>query len=956
MAEDGSGFIWISSGGGVQRFDGRNFHHIPVTTGSKGIPDDRYVRFIKLKDGRLWLSHQLGISEYDPGTNQFRTITKTSKDPESQLIPFAEDEKGIWCWISGKGLHKLDKTANSFLESITSKYQAIFTITAGTPIYTGQYFIQYTSEAILITDHKTQTPKLISSANKGYYFALEKYKSDTILIATARGIEKLDCKTGTSTFIFPYKTNPMLVNQLHPVQLKLVSPSTCLVSEANKIFELDLQKGTYISGLSNLQNQDFIEIGYVTGLFQDCHSNLWVISENDGIRKVNYRTAGFRYFGTPVRKSNYVKSIYTDKSDNRVLCGTFGEGLLVFDTAQQLLKEIKTFPGTKGPLTVCGFIRKAPHQYIVLVMSSWHMYLLNTEDYSVRQLPVNIDGISGQVSRFLLPDYHLSTYSINDSVSILQTGYRINKLLWKNGKMIVTELDTLSQASVSSSLLFNNQLWIGSYGRYYISKTGFTDFRQIVLPENKLVRCFAASTNNRVWMGTEKGLYWLDSTGKTIRVIGKADGLPDENIYAMQLDNRNNLWLSHNKGISCRKPDGSFLHFSRNDGLQENEFNTNTSFETADGELFFGGVNGISSFYPDEVTAVKETPLVLITGIKIKDVEWKADTAYWKVREIELPYNSNHIAFDLAAIGNRTPDQYNYQYQVSGQEAEWINAGNNSQVRLVLQPGKYMFRYYAGNSFERNPTQVKEVVLIIRPPFWRTPWFITMVAIVLVLCIVLITRYISQVKLRKKVGELEQKKALYEERIRISREMHDDIGAGLTQITLMSERAKVNTASEESLSEIADASRKLVGSMNEIIWSLNPENNTLEQLLAYLREQLNKLLEYSGIDYSIRFPENGSHIVLNNSQRRNILLVTKEIVHNTIKHSRAKTVLVECSYAGDQLQFTIIDDGRGFDTSAKGTGHGLRNIRRRIEELDGSLEISSSTTGGSRFSYTISLS
>jgi signal transduction histidine kinase len=638
------------------------------------------------------------------------------------------------------------------------------------------------------------------------------------------------------------------------------------------------------------------------------------------------------------------------------LCGTFGEGLLIFDTAQYLLKEIKSFPGSKGPVTVCGFIRTAPHQYLVLVMGAWTIYQLNTKDFSLKKINVNTGAINKQVSRDLFPDYHLSIYPVSDSVSVVQTGYRINKLVWRNahGRMTVSELDTFAQASVSSRIL-NGQLWVGSYGRYYIATSGFSGFRQMILPENKLVRCFAAGDQHTVWMGTEKGLYLLDSTGKTLKVIGKADGLPDENIYAMRTDKNNNLWLSHNKGISCRKPDGSFLHFSKNDGLQENEFNTNTSFETPDGELFFGGVNGISSFYPDAVTAVKETPQVLITGIRIKDANWEGDTAYWRIQKIVLPYYSNDIAFDLAAIGNRMPDQYNYQYQVSGQDDEWINAGNNAQVRFALEPGKYIFRYYAGNSFEKDPVQAKQLLLIIRPPFWKTAWFIAAVIIVLTISVILITRYISQVKLKRKVGELEQKKALYEERIRISREMHDDIGAGLTQITLMSERAKTNIPNEEPLTEIADASRKLVGSMNEIIWSLNPENNTLEQLLAYLREQLNRLLEYSNISYEIKFPENGSDILLNNSQRRNLLLVTKEIVHNAIKHSNAKSILVECISTADQLHFRITDDGRGFDTTAKSTGHGLRNIRRRIEELNGTLEVNSSVRG-TRFSYTISLS
>jgi signal transduction histidine kinase len=352
------------------------------------------------------------------------------------------------------------------------------------------------------------------------------------------------------------------------------------------------------------------------------------------------------------------------------------------------------------------------------------------------------------------------------------------------------------------------------------------------------------------------------------------------------------------------------------------------------------------------IASNSETPSVLLTGIRIQDKAWKEDTAYWDIDKIVLPHYNNTISFDMTAMGVRSPDQYNYQYHLINHDPAWVNAGNNPQARYVLQPGKYVFRYYAGNSFEQDPAGAREIIIVIKPPFWKTGWFITGIILLFLTSIVLLTRYASQVKLKKKIGELQRKRMVDEERLRISREMHDDIGAGLTQITLMSEAAKRETTNTRPLAEIANMSRKLVGSMSEIIWSLNPENNTAEQLLSYLREQLNKLLEYSGIRYTIDFPDNGQAILLNNAQRRNLLLVTKEIVHNAIKHSRAATISISCSITGNRLSFTVSDDGKGFDTAAKSSGNGLRNIRRRIEELGGSLDITS-LSAGSSFHYSV---
>ncbi|MCW3094318.1 MAG: hypothetical protein JWP81_5387 [Ferruginibacter sp.] len=195
------------------------------------------------------------------------------------------------------------------------------------------------------------------------------------------------------------------------------------------------------------------------------------------------------------------------------------------------------------------------------------------------------------------------------------------------------------------------------------------------------------------------------------------------------------------------------------------------------------------------------------------------------------------------------------------------------------------------------------------------------------------------------------------ERRRISREMHDDIGAGLTQITLMSEHARQQAQPMyvSDLAAIAATSRKLVSNMSEIVWSLNPENKTLDLLFAYLREQLNNLLEYAPINFIIRFPDTLPPIVLSNEQKRNILMTTKEIVHNAVKYSKAGNITISATLQERQLQFEVSDDGRGFDTAATYAGNGMKNIRQRITELGGGLHITSIPNEQTLFAYNFPL-
>ena len=173
---------------------------------------------------------------------------------------------------------------------------------------------------------------------------------------------------------------------------------------------------------------------------------------------------------------------------------------------------------------------------------------------------------------------------------------------------------------------------------------------------------------------------------------------------------------------------------------------------------------------------------------------------------------------------------------------------------------------------------------------------------------------------------------------------------------MMSETARRALPAEShasvELTEITNASRDLVANMGEIVWSLNPENRTLRDLLSFLREQLNKLLEYSGIEYKISF-EAQADGELNHTQLRSILLVTKEIVHNAVKHSKATKIIVNCHTEKNQIKFSISDDGKGIDLSKPTHGNGMRNIRQRIDEVGGLLAIQTEVGKGALFTYSV---
>jgi two-component system sensor histidine kinase UhpB len=220
---------------------------------------------------------------------------------------------------------------------------------------------------------------------------------------------------------------------------------------------------------------------------------------------------------------------------------------------------------------------------------------------------------------------------------------------------------------------------------------------------------------------------------------------------------------------------------------------------------------------------------------------------------------------------------------------------------------------------------------------------------------------IQKAKVQALQNEKEQAvlKSVYEQRISISKDMHDEIGSGLTHIAMLSDLISSQQPPTQDVRKevetISDVSRRLIQSMSEIIWALNPQNETLDNLVAYIREQTNEYFEPFNVEYKMNVPSNIPSIKLTNIQRRNLFLVTKETLNNALKHSKASVINFNLLYQNGALKFTVNDNGKGFDfEKIRRSANGLKNMKSRIEDLNGSFEIASSA-GGTVVTYAIPL-
>jgi signal transduction histidine kinase len=310
-------------------------------------------------------------------------------------------------------------------------------------------------------------------------------------------------------------------------------------------------------------------------------------------------------------------------------------------------------------------------------------------------------------------------------------------------------------------------------------------------------------------------------------------------------------------------------------------------------------------------------------------------------------HNKREIAAPVAPNENLLVE-WNEMYSIgdNGHRAAWYGS---------LPPGAYKFRV-AEVSVLGKPTGLEATLDVRVPlPYWQAPWFWALVAVSIVATSALSVRYLAWHKMRREMFHLEQQRALERERLRIAQDIHDDLGARVTEISLLSGMAENNAGfSEHARAEfcrITLKSRDLITALYETVWAVNPENDNLEAIGNYLRQRINNQCTQAQLRCRLHISQLPRDTEISSRVRHNISMAAREAMHNVIKHAKASQVTVHISFADMLLTVSIQDDGCGFTPTTNSTGNGLVNMKRRLEDVGGSCVIESAPTTGTTVQF-----
>lgn len=548
-------------------------------------------------------------------------------------------------------------------------------------------------------------------------------------------------------------------------------------------------------------------------------------------------------------------------------------------------------------------------------------------------------------------------------------------------KMLKPEPFTSSSiTSISENI--TGQLFFGTNTGKII--TGENSFRQIAKLGSAVNYLYADKQNN-LWVCTEsEGLYSLNaSTGKVsgqynkkngissdktkkivqvndsifaiaadvlnilnvnsgaVKQFSHQNGLAGNTIKTIELDSKGYLWISTSNGISR-------FNFNRNRFASYDETDGFIAFENAgtsstalnDGELLMVGSNTLVSFPPDLYGNSGAPPRVHLTDIRVADKYVSTDSLL-KAGNPSFAGDENSFSLYFSAMSYFLKDKLTYYYRLSGVDNDWIASNQPSAVYTLLPPGKYVFEVKCENE-EGLSSPVTKFSFKIRPPFWQTWWFILLV-IAAVACLLF---YLHRMRINKIL-------ALSELRSRVARDLHDDVGSTLSTISILSTMARTrlneNTVmAEEYIDKISDNSQQMMEAMDDIVWSIKPMNDSMQKIIARMREVASGTLEPRNIDIDFYVDEKVFDLKLNMEARRDFFLIFKEAVNNTAKYSKCSHVLIHISYLRKRLMLKVKDNGIGFDMDKADSGNGLSNMRKRAAMLNARIKMYSDKEQGTQ--------
>ncbi|WP_069130825.1 sensor histidine kinase [Rhodohalobacter halophilus] len=903
LLQDSKGYVWVATGYGLNRFDGKLFRQYYE---DNGLANNRVHALMEDSGHKVWAGTESGISIVEGDTLQ--TPDYLLELSGSSIQALFEDRNGaVWIGTTSRGLWRL--TRNRILENISEKY------------FPGIRNVH----------------------------AIGQTEDEAIWIASTEGLVRLEAD---SVRIFSEEDGiagsgfqELTVDRYNRVW---VGSSDGLIRYDHDSFRLFGRD----AGLDNTQ---------ITSISVQDYRTIWVGTEGGLNRFDGSRFTGYtRDQGLPV---TIIRSLMIDREDN-LWIGTLGSGISHY--SGPVFESFNIDTGIPNNV-VTGFIEDADGAIWIATYGG------GVTRYDGERMTV-LDESDGLINNKVYTFYR-------DSSDRIWIGTREGISIYENGRFTTFEAFDIEFRSVRKIYLdeASGEIWIATYnaGLYRIDDDGYDQFNTSNIFLNDTVMDIKKDEDGIYWFATYGGVVRYD--GEEFQFITIADDLPSNGVIQIFIDDEGEKWFATfngparyrdgkverlirtrqidtifyftiqdgdgrywfgtNRGLAhLRKEDiyaaqteldrmTSYRFYTTNQGLIANELNAGGSYLASDGSLWLGTVEGVSRFNTsllktNSVAPGLEFEEILISGNQVDPF-----------REHTFSHEHNFLQATFSGLTFEAPEQIIYEYRLRGFDEGWQLGRENSVRYPSLPPGEYRLQVRAYNADGAGGDKTAQFAFNILHPFYLQWWFILFLLILFIGFILFTIRYY---RIRKQVD-------IEKMRVQIASDLHDDVGSSLTELALQSDFLQAFEISDDmrgTLQQMGEQSRKIVSSLDDIVWSIDSRNDTAGDLTDRMQDYVNQMFSNGKCKVIYDFDDLDMDEKLPVQIKENIYLIFKEAVNNIVKHSNASRADVRFSFDGKGFDLLVSDNGTGIDKNRK-SGQGLNNIQMRAARVGADVDINS---------------
>lgn len=969
--QDRQGFIWIATFHGVSRFDGVRFRNHDVTN-TPGLSNNLVNALYEDRQGNMWLGHDTGeITVWREGRFQ-----KLHLDPQwlsSPIDQFAESADGtVWA-----------RNRLSWLLPLRGSQTGPIRREVG-----GQK----------ISDLATDAAGRLWLAGNRSFFTLDPAPNDPHPIS-----ERVSIPYGHGDPIAPPRPSG---NQDPALPMRWEGPSQIFRARQGGLWVADhrqvrrwadgrwtgesiatqvrqrtwtntwreladgrLAVSTYDEGLQFIPRDGAIQsldatrglpANYVTALVEDREGNLWIGAGDQGLCRL--RPSSIEMIGPPGGWGHWSVQAVIAARDGSIWAGTEGAG--VYRLQAGSWTHLGRESGLSN-LTVKTLLQDT-------VGNLWAG--LTNGDCGI------FEGDTFR-PRFADPGIGPITAMFQTSNGDIWAGGLIGVGRIAQNRLSVVRPESGNFAHISGfAETKDGTLWIASVGQ------GLGRYQRGVLQvlgknhglPSEYVWSLHSDEEGTLWIGTyDRGLV-VYREGKFM-TIDSSRGLPGNVIAQIVEDAEGALWLGTNGGITrmhrkdierhtaAGNPRISVQVYDVSEGLTTRAFSGGSqagACRSADGRLWFATDRGLARIDPTTSPPATPLPPVIIETVRVDGIEVPTHGPAQSLI-LEVPAGSRHLEIDYTGLSLTAPHRVLFRYQLEGADQNWTEAETRRTAYFsYLRPGRYLFRVQS-LSAEGSGGPEASLSLQINPFFWETRWF-AVLAVGVTLGLVAGAVYrIARLRHRRQLARIEQAHAIERDRTRIAHDLHDEVGSGLTQLSILTHAAlDTNTGEKEQVSSLRQIERtvtEMTAAIDEIVWAVNPSHDSLESLVSYLSGVVQEFTQRVGLQCNIEVPFDLERMEVTAEFRHELYLAVREALQNVAKHAGATEVRFSVRHEAAGFVFRLEDNGRGFPPGATAAdpasakGLGLESLRQRIAKLGGTMRLENREEGGALVEFRLAM-